>query len=229
MRKGLIKALGIIALTGGVLAGCGEEKASTESKEKATPAEQKEVSNKPSKPKKDENGNVILDQVGQKTKDADGTEAELMKIKAVNQTIDIAPIKFTVKDMKIIKLSNVSKDFEQFLVQYTGGTEIPDGIQYLQFKYSVENTSDSNIQFNGIDKVVLNNGEQLDALNGDFIWEKEDSDSDFFGKVKKEGTVGLFIKGKAEDISSVKLIMSDTINPDTYDTITEAQQAEFQF
>ncbi|MGK8688636.1 hypothetical protein ACRS5F_27755 [Bacillus cereus] len=61
------------------------------------------------------------------------------------------------------------------------------------------------------------------------IWEKEDNDSKFYGKVKKEGSVGLFIKGKPEEITSAKLIFSNAVNPEGYETITKEQQAEFQF
>lgn len=47
--------------------------------------------------------------------------------------------------------------------------------------------------------------------------------------MKKEGSVGLFIKGKPEEITSAKLIFSNTVNPEGYETITKEQQAEFQF
>lgn len=39
-----------------------------------------------------------------------------MKIKEVNQTVDIAPIKYTVKDMKVIKMNKVNKSTESFLL-----------------------------------------------------------------------------------------------------------------
>ncbi|PED93900.1 hypothetical protein CN540_18955 [Bacillus toyonensis] len=225
MKKQVSVLLGSIMLTGGILAGCGSEDASTEKKEKATSAEQKDVSNKS---EKDEKSTLNLSKVGQKAK-ADGNEAELMKIKEVNQTVDIAPIKYTVKDMKIIKMNKVNKSTESFLLQYTGGSKLPEDLHYIQIQYSVENTSDQNVDFSGLDKVVLNNGEQLNAIGNDFIWEKEDNDSKFYGKVKKEGSVGLFIKGKPEEITSAKLIFSDTVNPEGYETITKEQQAEFQF
>ncbi|ADY22292.1 MULTISPECIES: hypothetical protein [Bacillus] len=225
MKKQISVLLGSIMLTGSILTGCGNEKTSTENKEKATSAEQKDVSNKS---EKEEKGTVNLSKVGQKAK-ADGNEAELMKIKEVNQTVDIAPIKYTVKDMKIIKLNKVNKSMTEFLLQYTGGNKLPDDLNYIQIQYSVENTSDQNVDFYGLQKVVLNNGEQLDAIGNDFIWESEDSDSKFYGKVKKEGSVGLIIKGKPEEITSAKLIFSNTVNPDGYETITEEQQAEFQF
>ncbi|MGE7885600.1 hypothetical protein [Bacillus sp. NPDC094077] len=225
MKKQVSVLLGSIMLTGGILAGCGSEDVSTEKKEKATAAEQKDVSNKP---EKDEKSTLRLSKVGQKAK-TDGNEAELMKIKEVNQTVDIAPIKYTVKDMKIIKMNKVNKSMEAFLLQYTGGSKLPKDLNYIQIQYSVENTSDQNVDFSGLDKVVLNNGEQLNALGNDFIWEKEDNDSKFYGKVKKEGSVGLFIKGKPEEITSAKLIFSSTVNPEGYETITKEQQAEFQF
>ncbi|WP_256859888.1 hypothetical protein [Bacillus cereus] len=143
MKKQISILLGSIMLTGSILTGCGNEKASTEDKEKATSAEQKDVSNKS---EKEEKGTVNLSKVGQKAK-SDGNEAELMKIKEVNQTVDIAPIKYTVKDMKIIKLNKVNKSMTEFLLQYTGGNKLPEDLNYIQIQYSVENTSDQNVDF----------------------------------------------------------------------------------
>ncbi|MDY8163975.1 hypothetical protein P4310_27690 [Bacillus thuringiensis] len=47
--------------------------------------------------------------------------------------------------------------------------------------------------------------------------------------MKKEDSVGLFIKGKPEEITSAKLIFSNTVTPEGYETITKEQQAAFQF
>lgn len=226
MKKSILKALGLIVLAGGILTACSEEKASTEKKEEATPAEQKEVSNKP---KEDENGNVTLTEVGQSTKDNDGTKAELMKIKTVNQTVDISPVKLTVKDMKVIQLSNIGSDYNELLIQYTNGKKLPKKLNYIQIQYTAENTEEKNIGWNGIDKIVTNTGEQLDASNSDFIWEENGFDGTFYGKTKHEGIVGILTDSNPKDLQSLKFIISSSFDPDSYEDITIPQQTEFKF
>ena len=226
MKKSILKALGLIVLAGGFLTACSEEKASTEKKEEATPAEQKEVSNKP---KEDENGNVTLTEVGQSTKDDDGTKAELMKIKTINQTVDISPVKLTVKDMKVIQLSNIGSDYNELLTQYTNGKKLPKKLNYIQIQYTAENTEEKNIGWNGIDKIVTNTGEQLDAANSDFIWEENGFDGTFYGKTKHEGIVGILTDSNPKDLQSLKFIISSSFDPDSYEDITIPQQTEFKF
>lgn len=226
MKKSILKTLGLIVLAGGVLTACSEEKASTEKKEEATPAEQKEVSNKP---KEDENGNVTLTEVGQSTKGDDGTKAELMKIKTVNQTVDISPVKLTVKDMKVIQLSNIGSDYNELLIQYTNGKKLPKKLNYIQIQYTAENTEEKNIGWNGIDKIVTNTGEQLDAANSDFIWEENGFDGTFYGKTKHEGIVGILTDSNPKDLQSLKFIISSSFDPDSYEDITIPQQTEFKF
>ncbi|PFK42059.1 hypothetical protein COJ23_26505 [Priestia megaterium] len=226
MKKSILKALGLIVLAGGILTACSEEKASTEKKEEATPAEQKEVSNKP---KEDENGNVTLTEVGQSTKDDDGTKAELMKIKTINQTVDISPVKLTVKDMKVIQLSNIGSDYNELLTQYTNGKKLPKKLNYIQIQYTAENTVEKNIGWNGIDKIVTNTGEQLDAANSDFIWEENGFDGTFYGKTKHEGIVGILTDSNPKDLQSLKFIISSSFDPDSYEDITIPQQTEFKF
>lgn len=226
MKKSILKALGLIVLAGGILTACSEEKASTEKKEEATPAEQKEVSNKP---KEDENGNVTLTEVGQSTKDDDGTKAELMKIKTVNQTVDISPVKLTVKDMKVIQLSNIGSDYNELLTQYTNGKKLPKKLNYIQIQYTAENTEEKNIGWNGIDKIVTNTGEQLDAANSDFIWEENGFDGTFYGETKHEGIVGILTDSNPKDLQSLKFIISSSFDPDSYEDITIPQQTEFKF
>ncbi|MBX9999593.1 hypothetical protein H7S55_05410 [Priestia aryabhattai] len=226
MKKSILTALGLVVLAGGILTACSEEKASTEKKEEATPAEQKDVSNKP---KEDENGNVTFTEVGQTTKDDDGTKAELMKIKTVNQTVDIAPVKLTVKDMKVIQLTNIGSDWEELLIQYTDGKKLPKELNYIQIQYTAENLEEKNIGWNGIEKIVTNTGEQLDASNGDIIWEENGFDGTFYGKTKHEGIIGVLTKSNPKDLNSLKFIITSSFDPDSYEDITTPQQTEFKF
>ncbi|MGG0288640.1 hypothetical protein ABEY41_26785 [Peribacillus butanolivorans] len=232
MRKNLLFSLFALLIGGILMVGCSDEKVSNseEKEEKATPAEQKKVSNEPeSEPQKDENGNVVLSEVGHKAKDEDGTTIELLKIKDVNQNVSIAPIKLTIKNIKVIQMTNVSKAWEEFLLQYTNGTKLPEKLNYIQVIYTAENTEEKNIGWNGIQKIVTNTGEQLDASGNDIIWEENGFDGTFYGKTKHEGTIGVITKANPNELKNVKLIIGNTFNPDSYDDITPEQQTQFDF
>lgn len=236
----------------GILVACGsaEEITSTEPKEEAKLSEQKEVSNKPKEVeevkeeepaeeteettanvpevKKDENGNYVLDTVGQVVEAPEFATVELMKIKPINEIVDISPIKVTIKDIKLFKLTNIDEYAKTDLAMYNNNQQVADEVHYIQIAYSSENTEEKNVEWYGIEKVVLSNGQQLDAMLNDFIINDEDMDSIFYGKVKKDGTVGLIYKGKPEDITSVKLILYYSLDADSYEEIAPSQQVQYE-
>ncbi|WHZ59977.1 hypothetical protein [Metabacillus hrfriensis] len=72
-------------------------------------------------------------EVGQKAKN-DTATAELFKIKQVNETVDIAPLKIIVKDVKVIKLTDIDPTFAEDIALNADTTseEIKDGFSYIQ-------------------------------------------------------------------------------------------------
>ncbi|MCA1202036.1 hypothetical protein ABEP17_12940 [Priestia flexa] len=223
------KVLTSSLVVGVLLAGCGSNSDSSngaeETKEEPKAAEQKPLKNDVPKPEKDESGNYILNVPGQKVKD-DGATAELLKIKEVNETVDISPLKVTIEDIKVIKLTDLDEEFAEGL-EWMSDTKInPEETSYVQVNYTAENTSDSNIEWYDIMNVVTDKGEQIDGQLKDFISDDGDSDSQFIGKVKKEYTDGFVVKN--EDINSVKLVFGYTEDED-YNEITPEQTVEYTF
>lgn len=231
MKKTLKALLPLILLVSGVLVGCSEDQTTVKEVDPSK-AEQKEVSNKKeevSEPVTDENGQVLLTEVGQKVKEEDGTSVELLKIKEINQSVDIAPVKVVVTNMKVIQLTDIHPDNTDYLLQFMNASELPEKLNYIQINYTAENTSDKNIGWNGISTIVTNTGEQLDAMGNDFIWEENGFDSTFYGKTKHEGTIGVFTTSNVDELKSLKFIISSSYDEDTYEDITSEQQAEFGF
>lgn len=221
MKKALI---GILAL--GLLAGCSSNNttsSTTEKKKQAPPkqAEQKKVEN----PKKDENGNIVLDQVGQTLNAPFGT-LQLMKIKQINQLVNIAPINVTITDLKVFKLTKISDDFKKNIELLYNKQDVIEPVYYLQLRYKAENTSDKNIGWNGIHAVVTDKGEQLDPninlLSSNFK-------NQFYGKVSQDDQFGLLLSSDKWDVSNVKLIFNESFDASSYNTITPEQQVEYSF
>lgn len=228
MNKKWVGVLGSFALVGSLLGGCGsaeETTGSNETKKEAKEAKQKEVSNKV---KKDKDGNYILDTVGQKV-ETNGATAELLKIKEVNETINIAPIKVTVNDVKVIKLTDVSNEFavDVSMGSMVDSDVLEKGFSYVQVSFTAENTEEKNVEWYELMKVVTDKGEQIDAQMVDFLSDDAETDSVFYGKVIKEYKDGFIIKN--DDINKVKLIFGSSMDADTFEDITAEQQVEYTF
>lgn len=214
---------------GGLLAGCSsgaEDTGNEPIKEEAKPSDQKDLK-QPSEPKKDKNGNTILNEVGQ-THESKAGNAELMKYKEVNETVDIAPLKVTIQDIKVIKMTDVDEEFAtdlSYMADVPEG-ELKDGFSYIQVQFTAENTSEKNIEWYNLMNVVTDKGEQIDGQMKDFLSDDAELDSQFIGKVTKEYKDGFVIKN--EDINKVKLVFGYTEDVDNdFQTITEKQTVEY--
>lgn len=224
MKRNLLFVL-LLAVSA-ILTACGsdtEKTASDKPEEKPAAAEQKKVSND-AEPTEDENGNVIFDKAGQKGKIDTGT-LELLKIKSVNETVDIAPLTVTMKDIKIFKLTDMTEEFKEEMSYYNDNQNIGDELNYVQVLYTVENKEDKNIDWNGLTDIVTDKGQQIDAISNDFIFTDSDGDSEFLGKVTKEFADGFVLKDG--DVSKLKFIFGASMDSDTYEDITPEQQVEY--
>lgn len=225
-----MKKFFVISLLAILLSACSspesKETVSTKPKEEPKQAEQKEVKNDSNEPKKDENGQTVFTEAGQKGKIEGGT-LELLKIKDVNEVVDILPLKITVTNLKLFKMTEMTDDYKTTLEAFNDNTPIGDEMVYLQIIYNVENTEEKNIEWNGLTNVVTDKGQQIDAISNDFIITDADTDSAFLGKVKKEFADGFVLK--ASDISKIKLIWGSSMDADSYEDITAKQQVEYSF
>ena len=210
-----------LAACGGNETSSGDGEKKTQEEAKPTKAEQKEVSNKP---EKDEDGNIVFTKVGQKGKTEVGT-LELVKIKDVNQTVNVAPLTVTVDQIKVFKVTNPSSDFVD-TIDMQADEKVGDEFYYMQLTYNAENPEERNIQWYSINKLVLSNGQQIDGISKDIIYDEADEDDVFYGKVKKEYVDAFVVKDG--DIDNVKLIFAETLDEDSYDTITPEVQTTFE-
>ncbi|MFB3168494.1 hypothetical protein P5G62_015355 [Neobacillus sp. 179-C4.2 HS] len=213
-----------------LLSACGntesKETVSSKPKEEPKQAEQKEVKNESKEPNKDETGKTVFEEAGQKGKVEGGT-LELLKIKNVNETINISPLTVTVAEIKLFKMTEMDDQFKTEMEMYNDNTPIGDEMSYLQIRYNVENAEERNIEWNGLTNIVTDKGQQIDAILSDFIYTDADTQSAFLGKVKKEFADGFLIKDS--DISKVKLIWGASMDADSYQDITAEQQVEYSF
>lgn len=227
-----MKKLLMVFASAGVLAlaacGGGEEKASSDNsakqeETKPTKADQKDVKNEP---KKDEDGNFVFQEVGQE-KTVDIGHLKLVKYKKINEEVDMSPLKIKIDSVKLFEVTNPTQDFIEN-VDYMADEKVNESgaTYYLQILYSAENTEEKNIDWMDLDKIILSNGQQIDAISKDFISDDNDGDSAYYGKVKKEYVGAYIVKDK--DINNAKFIFSGVDDADTYETISPQQQVEYK-
>jgi hypothetical protein len=211
------------------LAACGgtEEKQEVSGKaqhEEAKPAkaEQKDVKNEP---KKDEDGNFVFEEVGQE-KNVDIGHLKLLKYKKINEVVNMSPLNIKIDSIKVFEVTDPTQDFIEN-ADYMADEKVNESgsTYYLQVLFSAENTEEKNVDWMDLSKLVLSNGQQIDAVSKDFITDDNDGDSAYYGKVSKE-YVGAYII-KDADINNVKLIFNEVDDSDTYDTLHAEQQVEY--
>lgn len=230
-----MKKWAIVFLTLSVLTACGSEdnnppeETSTEQSEQGqaeeVSAEVNEDEEQAEEPAENNDGKTVLTEVGQEA-DVELGHLELLNIKSIDETFDIAPLKITMGDMKVFKLTDIPDDVKEG-IEYYDENPVGDELVYLQVSYNVENVEEQDIEWFGLQTVVTDKGQQIDAVGKDFIITDADTQTTFYGKVKKEFTDAYVLKH--EDVSKLKFIFSYTQEAETYDTITDEKQVEYTF
>lgn len=168
-----------------------------------------------------------LTEVGQKIKDPQTrSTVELLAIKEVNETIDLDPIKLTIDDIKIIRMSDIkNQDLLYSISEFTDKKEF----DYIQIQYEIENTEDKNIRLNSpIVAVVLNTGEQIDSFEKDFSRDPNFAKT-LYGKVKNESMVSLIIEEtNPENIEEIKIVTGRVDDDDTMSTLVDEQAVTYE-
>ncbi|WP_211284554.1 LptM family lipoprotein [Rummeliibacillus pycnus] len=157
-------------------------------------------------------------------------DVQVLSTIAKNKSFDVNPIKLNIEEVSFKKASNVPQD-EQDSISSTSGKDVGSEFNYIYIKYNAENTSDKDFIFSGINKVVLfTDGKQEtidNSMGGDFIDYDEDNDGEYYGKVKKQGEVGLVIKTDPSKVDKVRLVIGHSMDSETYDLGRDDQKVEY--
>ena len=157
---------------------------------------------------------------------------EVISVVAENKTYDANPINVTLEELSFKKAMNVSED-QQFDINNMYTDEpIGEEFNYFYIKYNAENTADQDITFSGINEIVLfsdGKQEKIDIAYDwkDFIDYDEAQDADYYGAISKEGEVGAVIQTDPAKVEKVRIVLSESMATDSYETLTEEQVIEF--
>ncbi|WP_449540484.1 hypothetical protein [Ferdinandcohnia sp. Marseille-Q9671] len=157
-----------------------------------------------------EAGQSILDEKG---------EITLKRIKQVNETYEIGPIKITIRDMKLIHLR---PDYS--LIDYFHVLTHKEEFDFVKVFVEIENTSSEEVNFAPVALLNSNTGETFD-------WEKdiylEDLNGVIEGNSSKKGNLGFILKS-SDNLESIEITTSDVFDQDEK-KITNAQKVTLEF
>lgn len=159
--------------------------------------------------------------------------SEVLSVVAENKSYDADPVNITMEEVSFKKASNVSED-QQFDINNMY-TDEPIGAEfnYFYIKYTAENTSDQDVTFSGINEIVLFSEGKQEKIEvaydwKDFIDYDEAQDPDYYGAVSKAGEVGVVIKTDPAKVEKVRVVISESMLTETYETLSEPQNIEFE-
>lgn len=159
--------------------------------------------------------------------------SEVLSVVTENKSYDAKPINVTLEEVSFKKASNVSED-QQFDINNMY-TDEPIGAEfnYFHIKYTAENTSDQDVNFSGINEIVLFSEGKQEKIEvaydwKDFIDYDEAQDPDYYGAVSKAGEIGVVIKTDPTKVEKVRVVISESMSTETYEILSDAQNVEFE-
>lgn len=153
--------LSVVTLSTLTLAACGN---SVDNSGKSNDADKsgKVVSKKKAKKDNKEVTNGPLLKVGQWTTEKDTGKLTLMKIATPKLDVPNGPVTFKINDVKLFKEETKNNDQLEYSKEAFSASSLEKTFYYVQIDYTMNNTSNEEVQYNGINSIVTNDGTQLD-------------------------------------------------------------------
>lgn len=147
-----------------------------------------------------------LTEIGQWTKDVDGTIVTLKNIVFLEKTLDLNPIKLELHEIKLLERAK--------------GDEL---LNTIQVTYTTENLSDKNITFNGITVITTNTKHQIDVLLENLGYYPDAGIGEYYGNIKREGIIIVpYLEESFEELESISLITDDIWDSSEHDILYES-------
>ncbi|QCU17523.1 hypothetical protein BPGQ101_01055 [Bacillus altitudinis] len=159
-----------------------------------------------------------LTKIGQKNKGEDNEIYELKNIKVVDETTDLDPLSITIKDVKILSISNISDDL---LESYQQGLKLKlkNPVNYIQISFSAENKGKIDLLWPQISHIILNTKEQVNAKENQLL---ESGEWELYSGAKKDITQGIPFESDPKEIKEITFVFDSSVGNGT--TITPEEK-----
>lgn len=121
---------------------------------------------------------------------------EPIKVKSVNDEVDIEPIKVTINDIKVVEVRETNKE----------------DWHYIQITCHSESSIDKTIDWDGITSIITDKGEEIDVIEQDFAY------TDNVGTIHELGVERnhvIMVKVKDPKIDSIELVLGEITERDS--------------
>ncbi|MEE3679101.1 hypothetical protein V2J31_15935 [Bacillus safensis] len=164
-----------------------------------------------------------LTKVGQKNKGENNEIYELKNIKVVDETTDLDPLSITIKDVKILSISNISDDL---LESYQQGLKLKlkNPVNYIQISFSAENKGKIDLLWPQISHVILNTKEQVNAKENQLL---ESGEWELYSGAKKDITQGIPFESDPKEIKEITFVFDSSVGNGT--TVTPEKKVKVTF
>ncbi len=147
--------------------------------------------------------------------DANGT---LKKVANLNKQVKQGDLTVTFSNIKIYSMKPKNADAQKIATTYFGASGVNDPYYVVQINWTAKNNGSKEVQTNGIDSVVTNTGQQLNANAGL-------QDSGVGSTIQPNATSdfeanGLLKGATNKNISKLTVKLSNTANTDTYEEVS---------
>lgn len=220
MNKG-IKITALVLLSALTLAGCSN---SVDNSDKSASSSSVKVKkNSSSRDNKKVTSGELL-KVGQWHNDPAAGKVTLERIVSpTNAEINYGSMNFKIKSIKLLKYEPKTSEQKENIATAFNTLDVSSSAYVVQVIYTLDNTSDSELQFNGIKSLVTNYGQQL-SMNSGLI--DDGVGSAIAAHAHKDEHAQALIK--SDDVSKLNQLtfnLDSISRTDTYETVAEAPES----
>ncbi|MEK4367580.1 hypothetical protein [Paenibacillus sp. FSL R5-0473] len=155
-----------------------------------------------------------------------GGQLKLLKTVPLKQSIEFGPLTIHMMDAQLLEASDIPDDTRKN-ISILNQEDIGPNITYIKIIYSVENTTDQNIGFYGLNSIHPNTGKPISAdrnfMRKPYVYHQYD------GVVMDNMGYGLVYTDDPDKLESIELVFNRIYDYDTGETIVEPTSLNIPF
>ncbi|MBR2567330.1 MAG: hypothetical protein IKE29_22320 [Paenibacillus sp.] len=155
-----------------------------------------------------------------------GGQVKVLRTLPLNQSISIGPMTIHMLNVQLIEVSDIPKDTQKN-ISILNQEKIGPDMTYIKILYSIENTTDQNIGFYGLNSVHPNIGKPYSADRN--FMRRIYGYHQYDGVVMDDIVNGYVFTEDPDQLESIELIFNKIYDYDTGETIVEPTSLTIPF
>ncbi|MFJ6957667.1 MAG: hypothetical protein ACIRXY_05540 [Ligilactobacillus animalis] len=216
-----IKTISLLLLSALTLAGCSNTV--DNSNKSASSSSAKVKKNSSSRDNKKVTAGELL-KVGQWHDDPTSGKVTLERIVSpTNAEINYGPMNFKIKNVKLLKYEPKTDQQKELISTTFDSANVTSPSYVIQVTYTLDNSSDSELQFNGIKSLVPNYGQQLSMGSG--LIDEGVGSAIATHAHKDEHAQALINSDDVSKLNQLTFNLDSIANTDTFETVADAPES----